>query len=77
MTTQELEQQLLRLPPIEKLRLFQLLAQSLNILESDAPQSSPIKISTFFQQSPLAEAAATGELDLERDRSLPLDRSTL
>ncbi len=31
---------------------------------------SPTKLSEFFQQSPLAELAATGELDLRRDRSL-------
>jgi hypothetical protein len=35
------------------------------------------KLSDFFRQSPLAEVAATGELDLSRDRSLPIDRLLL
>ena len=77
MTVQELEQQLLRLSPTDKLRIIQLLAQSLNNLWSSNHQDSPTKISEFFRQSPLAEVAATGELDLKRDRSLPQDRFTL
>ena len=75
MTTQELEQQLLRLSPTDKLRIIQILAQSLNALWSDKHQS-PVRLSEFFHQSPLAEVAATGELDLNRDRSLPGDRFT-
>ncbi len=32
------------------------------------------KISDFFRQSPLAEVAANGDLDLSRDRSSVADR---
>jgi len=77
MTVQELEQQLLRLSPVDKLRVIQLLAQSLTLWSNDQNNNqvgSPTKLSEFFRQSPLAEAAATGELDLSRDRSLPSDR---
>ncbi|HEY9639462.1 MAG TPA: hypothetical protein V6C57_03205 [Coleofasciculaceae cyanobacterium] len=77
MTAQELEQQLLRLSPTDKLYLIQILAQSLNTLWSDQHPDSPAKISEFFSQSPLAEVAATEELDLKRDRSLLADRFTL
>lgn len=76
MTVQELEQQLLRLPPADKLRIIQLLAQSLDAFWSDSHQDSPVKLSDFFRQSPLAEAVATGDLDLSRDRSLLHDRFT-
>lgn len=76
MTVQELEQQLFRLPPTDKLRMIQILAQSLNALWSDQHQDSPIKLSEFFRQSPLSEVAATEELDLDRDCSLPGDRFT-
>jgi hypothetical protein len=67
MTVQELEQQLLDLPPTEKLRIIQVLAQSLDALWSNKKQDSPAKLSEFFRQSPLAEVVATGELDLDRD----------
>lgn len=76
MTVQELEQQLLRLQPTEKLRMIQILAQSLNALWSDQPQDSPLKLSEFFRQSPLYEVAVTEALDLNRDRSFPVDRFT-
>lgn len=76
MTVQELEQQLLGLPPTEKLRIIQILAQSLDALWSDKKQDSPARLSEFFRQSPLAEVVATGDLDLERDRSLSRDRFT-
>ncbi|GEM_PF-439586 len=66
MTVQELEQQLLRLQPTDKLRMIQILAQSLNALWGQY-QDSPVKLSEFFRQSPLAEVTATGELDLSRD----------
>ncbi|TYQ32038.1 hypothetical protein [Pseudanabaena sp. UWO310] len=39
--------------------------------------SSEAKLSDFFRQSPLAEVAANGELDLSRDRSLSPDRFIL
>jgi hypothetical protein len=71
MTAQELEQ-LLRLSPTDKLHLIQILAQSLSSLWSDQHPASPAKISEFFTQSPLAEVAATEELDLNRDRSLSI-----
>jgi hypothetical protein len=74
MTVQELEQQLLGLPPTEKLRIIQILAQSLDTLWSDKKQDSPASLSEFFRQSPLAEVAATGDLDLDRDRSLLRER---
>ena len=38
---------------------------------------SPTKFSEFFRQSPLAELAVNGELDLSRDKSLSPDRFTL
>ena len=38
---------------------------------------SPTKLSEFFRQSPLAELAVNGELDLSRDKSLSPDRFTL
>ena len=73
MTVQELEQQLLGLAPTEKLRMIQILAQSLDSLWSKKNQDSPARLSEFFRQSPLAEVAATGNLDLDRDRSLSRD----
>jgi hypothetical protein len=74
MTVQELEQQLLGLSPTEKLRIIQILAQSLDVLWSEKNQDSPARLSEFFRQSPLAEVAATEELDL--DRSLSRDHFT-
>lgn len=38
---------------------------------------SPTKLSEFFRESPLSELAATGELDLSRDKSLSPDRFIL
>lgn len=38
---------------------------------------SSTKLSEFFRQSPLAELAANGELDLSRDKSLSPDRFIL
>jgi hypothetical protein len=76
MTVQELEQQLLGLEPTEKLRIIQILAQSLDALWSNKNQESTVRLSEFFRQSPLAEVAATGDLDLSRDRSLSQDRFT-
>jgi len=73
----ELEQQLLGLPPSDKLRLIQLLAQSLNDIWSSPSPESSTQLSEFFRGSPLAEVAATGELDLSRDRSVAGDRFVL
>ena len=74
MTTQELEEQLLRLPPADKLHLIQVLAQSLNVLWIKDPQTPANKLSDFFRQSPLCEAMEMGKLELSRDRSLAGDR---
>jgi hypothetical protein len=53
--------------------LMQVLAQEPKFL---APQPAT-NLSEFFRQSPLAEVAATGELDISRDRTLPIDRFIL
>jgi hypothetical protein len=37
-------------------------------------RDSSTKLSEFFRQSPLAEVAVTGELDLSCDRRLSVDR---
>ncbi|NJM71556.1 MAG: hypothetical protein HC862_15780 [Scytonema sp. RU_4_4] len=74
MTTPDFEEQLLRLPPSDKLHLIQVLAQSLNTLWVLEPQRPSDTLSNFFRQSPLCQVVETGELDLSRDRSLPGDR---
>jgi hypothetical protein len=90
MVIQELEQQLLRLSPNDKLHIIQLLAQSLALrvqqfagTETDPGNcfttenthpEEPTKLSEFFRQSPLAEISE--ELDLSRERSLPRDAFT-
>ncbi|NER50476.1 MAG: hypothetical protein F6J92_28160 [Symploca sp. SIO1A3] len=73
----ELEQKLLHLPPSDKLRLIQLLAQSLNDPWSSSSPEASTKLSEFFRHSPLAEVAATGELDISRDCSISSDRFVL
>ncbi|MBD2176151.1 hypothetical protein H6F42_04360 [Pseudanabaena sp. FACHB-1998] len=45
-----------------------------SIKKTSKVNQSPTTISEFFRQSPLAELAATGELDLSRDKSLSPDR---
>jgi hypothetical protein len=70
----DLEDQLLCLAPGDKLHLIQVLAESLTTLWEEAPPSSPEKLSEFFQQSPLADVVAQGEIDLKRDRRLDGDR---
>ncbi|WP_414543222.1 hypothetical protein [Nostoc sp. CCY0012] len=72
MVIPELEQQLLQLPPNDKLYIIQLLAQSLTT--SNTHPEQPSKLSEFFRQSPLAELPE--ELDLSRDPSLPRDGFT-
>jgi hypothetical protein len=74
MTVQELEQQLLRLSPADKLRIIQLLAQSLNDLWAESHSEPDTQLSEFFRQSPLADLSATGELDLSREPNLIVDR---
>jgi hypothetical protein len=71
MLTQELEQQLLSLEPAEKQRLIQLLSESLPASTSQHVHQSLVE---FLQDSPFAEALASGELDLTRDQSPILDR---
>ena len=71
MTVQDLEAELLRLSPAEKLRLIQLLAKSLNADVAGQSNHQPEKLSEFFRQSPLAEAVAIEGIDLERDRRFP------
>jgi hypothetical protein len=78
MTTQELEQQLLSLDSSEKLRMIQLLAQSL-IANPDGATSSPpqseASLVEFFRRSPLCEVA--DEIDLSRDQRVVSDRVVL
>ena len=76
MLTQELEQQLLSLEPAEKQRLIQLLSESLLAAHS-ASQATPQNLVEFLQDSPLAKALASGELDLSRDLSPIPDRVNL
>lgn len=68
MTLQELEQQLLSLPPAEKHRIIQLLTQNLS---AAAP---PESLTEFFRRSPLCDVA--DKLDLSRDPSPVPDRFT-
>lgn len=74
MTHPDLEEQLLRLPPADKLHLIQILAQSLNAVLISEPRRTPDKLSDFFRQSPLCKEVEDGELNLSRDRTLPGDR---
>lgn len=59
------------------------LKQTLNFLKTlrqktEANPAEPSQnIVKFFRQSPLAEAVASGELDLTRDKSLYVDRFSL
>jgi hypothetical protein len=55
---------------IELMQLWQLAKQKF----ADSTKLSPTKLSEFFRQSPLVEVVATGELDLSRDRTPPIDR---
>ncbi len=74
MIVQDLEAELLRLSPTEKLRLIQLLAQSLNADVAGQGHNQPETLSEFFRQSPLAQVVANEGIDLERDRRLPEER---
>lgn len=78
MLTQELEQQLLSLEPAEKQRLIQLLSESLLAANPASTfQATPQNLVEFLQDSPLAKALASGELDLSRDLSPIPDRVNL
>jgi len=68
MTIQELERQLLTLDRNERIRLIQVMAQSLAIpSENRTPNLDNTSIVDFFRNSPLCEFA--DELDLTRDQS--------
>ena len=68
MTIQELERQLLTLDRDERIRLIQVMAQSLAIpSENRTPNLDNTSIVDFFRNSPLCEFA--DELDLTRDQS--------
>jgi hypothetical protein len=56
---------------IQFMQVWRLTKQTLSL------NQSPTKLSEFFRQSPLAELAATEDLDLTRDKSLPTDRFIL
>jgi hypothetical protein len=79
MTIQELERQLLTLDRNERIRIIQVMAQSLAI-PSQEPHTSNLdntSIVDFFRNSPLAEAINSGELDLSRDQTIEADRFVL
>ncbi|MGI0493906.1 hypothetical protein ACN4EG_19155 [Alkalinema pantanalense CENA528] len=85
MTIQELEQQLLMLDRNERIRLIQVIAQSLALpSQAVSEASTPLdhtqninqtSIVDFFRNSPLCEFA--DELDLTRDQSPIPDRVIL
>lgn len=77
MTIQELERQLLTLDRNERIRLIQVMAQSLAIpaQEDHASNLDNTSIVDFFRNSPLCEFA--DELDLTRDQSSIPDRVIL
>jgi hypothetical protein len=49
----------------------------LKTLRQKPPVQPTQNIVDFFRQSPLAEAVATGEIDLNRDKSVYVDRFSL
>jgi hypothetical protein len=73
MSIQELEAQLLTLDHNDRVRMFQILAQSLQPTPANPTQN----LADFFRNSPLAEAVASGELDLTRDKTIEPDRFIL
>jgi hypothetical protein len=77
MTIQELERQLLTLDRNERIRIIQVMAQSLAIpsQEPRTPNLNQTSIVDFFRNSPLCEFA--DEIDLTRDQSLIPDRVIL
>jgi hypothetical protein len=79
MTIQELERQLLTLDRNERIRIIQVMAQSLATpsQEPRTPNLDQTSIVDFFRNSPLAEAINSGELDLSRDQTLEADRFVL
>ncbi len=79
MTIQELERQLLTLDQNERIRIIQVMAQSLVVpsQEDRASDLNNTSIVDFFRNSPLAEAINSGELDLSRDQTIEADRFVL
>jgi hypothetical protein len=76
MSIQELEAQLLDLDHSDRVHIFQALAQSLQ--QSPAKPDQPTQnLADFFRNSPLAEAVASGELDLTRNQTIEPDRLVL
>jgi hypothetical protein len=75
MVIPELEQQLLKLSPNDKLYIIQLLAQSLTTANNNTHPEQNTKLSEFFRQSPLAELSE--ELDLSRDLNYARDSEAL
>ena len=77
MTIQELERQLLTLDRNERIRIIQVMAQSLAIpsQEPRTPNLDQTSIVDFFRNSPLCEFA--DEIDLTRDQSPIPDRVIL
>ncbi len=76
MSIQELEAQLLTLDHNDRVRMFQILEQSLQPTPANPAQPTP-NLADFFRNSPLAEAVASGELDLIRDKTIEPDRFIL
>ena len=78
MTIQELERQLLTLDRSERIRLIQVMEQSLMIPSENRPLNTDnTSIVDFFRNSPLAEVINSGELDLSRDQTIEVDRFVL
>ena len=77
MTIQELERQLLTLDRNERIRIIQVMAQSLAIpsQEPRTPNLDQTSIVDFFRNSPLCEFA--DEIDLTRHQSPIPDRVIL
>ena len=77
MTIQELERQLLTLDRNERIRIIQVMAQSLATpsQEPRTPNLDQTSIVDFFRNSPLCEFA--DEIDLTRDQSPIPDRVIL
>jgi hypothetical protein len=76
MSIQELETQLLNLDRDDQVHMLQLLERSLRSTAEKPPQPRR-NLADLFRNSPLAEAIASGELDLTRDQTIEPDRFIL
>jgi hypothetical protein len=76
MSIQELEAQLLNLDRTDRMHIFQVLEKSLQQPPANADQPMQ-NLADFFRSSPLAEAVASGELDLTRNQTIEPDRLVL